>query len=64
MLKMNSGNPTLIGTAGGTFLSVVPNLQSEDVMKTVVLAAVGAVVSFVISLVLKRIIKRHKKFNP
>ena len=50
-----------MGTAGGTFLSVLPNIQSEDVLKTVLLAAIGAIVSFTISLVLKSIIKKHKK---
>jgi hypothetical protein len=50
-----------MGTAGGTFLSVVPNLHSEDVLKTVLLAAVGAVVSFGISMVLKLIIKKYRK---
>lgn len=50
-----------MGTAGGTFLSIIPNIQSADVMKTVLLAAIGAVVSFTISLVLKSIIKKHKK---
>lgn len=50
-----------MGTAGGTFLSIVPNIQSADVLKTVLLAAIGAVVSFMISLVLKMIIKKHKK---
>lgn len=50
-----------MGTAGGTFLSIVPNIQSADVLKTVLLAAIGAVVSFTISLVLKMIIKKHKK---
>lgn len=58
---MQTNNHTLMGTAGGTFLSVIPNIQSADVLKTVVLAAVGAVVSFTISLVLKNIIKKHKK---
>ena len=58
---MSTNNHTLIGTAGGTFLSVVPNIQSEDVVKTVVLATIGAMVSFTISLVLKSIIKKHKK---
>jgi hypothetical protein len=37
-----------MGTAGGTFLSVLPNLHSEDVLKTILLAALGAIVSFVI----------------
>jgi hypothetical protein len=58
---MSSNNPTLIGTAGGTFLSIVPNIESEDIAKTVILATVGAVVSFTISLLLKSLNKKHKK---
>ncbi|MNQ66332.1 hypothetical protein D3C85_808220 [compost metagenome] len=58
---MQSSNPTLIGTAGGTFLSVAPNLHSEDVFKTVLLATIGALVSFTISMLLKFFIKKHKK---
>lgn len=58
---MQSSDPTLISTAGGTFLSVVPNLHSEDVLKTVLLAAIGAIVSFGISMVFKFFIKKHKK---
>ena len=58
---MSTNNHTLVGTAGGTFLSVVPNIQSADIFKTVLLAAVGAIVSFTISLVLKCLIKKHKK---
>jgi hypothetical protein len=58
---MTSSNPTLIGTAGGTFLSVLPNLNSEDVLKTVLLAAIGAIVSFALSMALKFFIKKFKK---
>jgi hypothetical protein len=58
---MNDSNHTLMGTAGGTFLSVLPNLHSEDVLKTIILAALGAIVSFVISMLLKYLIKKHKK---
>ena len=50
-----------MGTAGGTFLSIVPNLSSDDIAKTVILATVGAVVSFTISLLLKNLNKKHKK---
>ena len=50
-----------MGTAGGTFLSVFPNLHSEDILKTIILAALGAIVSFVISMLLKYLIKKHKK---
>jgi hypothetical protein len=55
---MNHTNLTLRGTAGGTFLSVLPNLSSDDVFKTVILAAIGAIVSFLLSLVLKLFIKK------
>ena len=58
---MHSDLSIKVGTAGGTFLSVVPNILSEDVLKTVVLAAVGAVVSFLISWMLKLLLKKHKK---
>lgn len=58
---MQGSDTTLMGTAGGTFLSIVPNLHSSDVVKTVILASVGAIVSFIISLLLKIIIKKHKK---
>jgi hypothetical protein len=58
---MQHSNSTIIGTAGGTFLSVLPNLHSEDVLKTIILATLGAVVSFIISMTLKYLIKKHKK---
>jgi hypothetical protein len=58
---MPSSNPILIGTASGTFLSMLPNLHSEDVLRTVLLAAIGAIVSFVLSMILKFIVKKHKK---
>ncbi len=58
---MKMDNKTLMGTAGGTFLSIVPSLSSDDIAKTVILATVGAVVSFTISLLLKSINKKHKK---
>ena len=58
---MTANNHTLMGTAGGTFLSIVPNIQSEDIARTVILATVGAVVSFTISLLLKSLNKKHKK---
>jgi mannitol-specific phosphotransferase system IIBC component len=57
---MQASNSTLACTAGGTFLSIVPNINSADLLKTVLLAAVGAVVSFTISLLIKLIIKKHK----
>ncbi|UPQ78276.1 hypothetical protein M0M57_11670 [Flavobacterium azooxidireducens] len=59
---MNSQtNSTLVGTVGGTFLSMVPNLNSEDLIRTVILATVGAIVSFSISVLLKYLCRKHKK---
>jgi hypothetical protein len=49
------------GTAVGTLLSILPNLFSEDVLKTIVLAALGATVSFMVSLLLKWIMKFKNK---
>lgn len=49
------------GTAAGTLLSIVPNLHSEDILKTVVLAMIGAVVSFTATLILKMLTEVRKK---
>ena len=49
------------GTAAGTLLSIAPNLHSEDILKTVVLAVIGAVVSFTATLILKVLTKVRKK---
>ena len=60
-MSVQSSNSALVGTAGGTFLSILPNLHSEDVIKTVILATLGAIVSFTISVLLKFLIRKHKK---
>jgi len=49
------------GTTAGTLLSILPNLFSEDILKTIVLAAIGATVSFTVSLLLKWIMKFKNK---
>ncbi len=50
-----------MGTASGTFLSILPNILSEDIAKTIILAALGATVSFMVSLLLKWLKKiKHK----
>lgn len=54
-------NTTRRGTAGGTILSILGNISSDDIIKTAILAAVGAVVSFGVTLLCKYIIKRIKK---
>lgn len=52
---------TRAGTAGGTLLIIIANISSQDLLKTVVLAAVGAVVSFGVTLLLKVVIGRLRK---
>jgi len=58
---MQSSNSPLIGTASGTFLSVLPNIHSEDILKTVVLAILGAIVSFTITILLKKLVRKKSK---
>ncbi len=53
-------NGTIIGTVSGTALTVWMNIGSSDIVKTVVLAALGAVVSFTVSVLLKWIVKKLK----
>lgn len=43
-----------VGTASGTLLSVLPNIHSEDYVKTIVLAIIGAAVGAVASMRLRR----------
>ena len=44
---------TKIGTAGGALTTLLFNIQSADISKTLILASVGATVSFFVSLFLK-----------
>ena len=48
------------GTFGGFALSVIPNITSADVLKTIVLAFIGAVVSFGVTLLLKQLTSKKK----
>jgi hypothetical protein len=59
--EMETNETLRIGTASGTLLSMAPNIFSEDIAKTIILAVVGATVSFMVSLLLKWLIKFKKK---
>lgn len=52
---------TKAGAASGALLTIFANIRSEDLVKTVVLAAIGAAVSFSITLLLKVVIKHLRK---
>ena len=54
-------NTTKAGTLGGTLLTIFANINSADLIKTSVLAALGAMVSFGVTLGLKILIRRIKK---
>ena len=56
---LNAG--TMLGTASGMLLTVLANITSSDILKTVLLAAIGAVVSFLVSLALKNLLGRASK---
>lgn len=60
-MNQHFDNTTKAGTAGGTLLTIFANITSEDVFKTVILAAIGAAVSFTVTIFLKALIKRLKK---
>jgi hypothetical protein len=51
---------TIVGTAGGTLLSIVTHLGGE-LIRTAASAAIGAFVSFVVSFCLQAIVKHWKK---
>ena len=54
-------NDTIVGTVGGTILSVIPSVETGDVVRTLILATVGAVASFLATQILKWIWRRIKK---
>ncbi len=61
MLEEMDNSLTLkAGTFGGFALSVIPNITSADVLKTIVLAFIGAVVSFGVTLLLKQMTSKKK----
>jgi mannitol-specific phosphotransferase system IIBC component len=53
-------NGTILGTVSGTVLTIAVNVGSSDIIKTVILAALGAIVSFSVSVLLKWILKKMK----
>ena len=58
--KMDNSLTLKAGTFGGFALSVIPNITSADVFKTIVLAIIGAVVSFGVTLLLKQMTSKKK----
>ena len=61
MANFDSTLSIKMGTIGGTLLSMVPNIDSVDIYRTVILAVLGAAVSFFVTLVLKWLTKSKEK---
>ncbi len=49
-----------MGTGSGTLLSAPAFINTHDVLKTVILAAIGAVVSFAVSWMLQRLGRKRR----
>lgn len=56
----NIESGTILATVSGTVLTIAVNVGSSDIIKTVILAALGAIVSFSVSVLLKWIVKKLK----
>lgn len=52
---------TKAGTAGGTLSIILANITSHDIVKTIILAAIGAMVSFGVSHLLKYLFGKWKR---
>lgn len=53
-------NTTKAGTVSGTLLTIFANINSDDLVKTALLAAVGALVSFSVTIAMKALVKLFK----
>ena len=53
-------NSTKVSTAFGTILTIFVNIQTEDIIKTILLASVGGASSFLATLLVKVLIKNIK----
>ncbi|SDT96456.1 hypothetical protein SAMN04487762_0948 [Polaribacter sp. Hel1_33_78] len=61
-MSFQASHPNLsVGVLGGTFLSAITHIGSEDIITTIVLATLGAIVSFIASIMMKHFVKTIKK---
>jgi ammonia channel protein AmtB len=54
-------NATLLGTLSGMILSIIATFDLSDIVKTVILAAIGATVSFLVTRGLKWIWRKWRE---
>ncbi|QCX52474.1 hypothetical protein FGE20_01290 [Elizabethkingia sp. JS20170427COW] len=53
-------NSTKVSTAFGTILTIFVNIQTEDLIKTILLATIGGISSFIVTLLVKFLIRNIK----
>jgi len=58
---MQLNKEVLIGTTGGTLLTVANNLRWDDILHTAIMAAIGAFVSMVLSILFKWVKNKIKR---
>jgi hypothetical protein len=49
------------GTVSSTLLVLLFSIDTEELLSTIILAAIGAIVSFIISVLLERVFRKKKK---
>ena len=54
---------TKAGTLGGTCIAILSSLTQDDLIKTILLAAIGAAVSFMVSMLLRSLIRWMRKLR-
>ncbi len=59
--NMETENSFRLAVVSGTLLSIVPNIGSADIFRTILLAAIGTTVSFLMSVLFKAIMKNRKR---
>lgn len=50
-----------MATISGTFMVLLFSIDAEELVSTIILAAIGAIVSFAISWILERLAQRRRK---
>ena len=56
-------NSTKVSTAFGTLITIFVNISQDDLIKTVILAAVGGASSFLATLLVKFLVSKIKKIR-
>jgi hypothetical protein len=60
-MNHHANNHLKTGFAGGTLMSFIANINSDDIIRTILLTAMGATVSFGISLLLKQAVNWYRQ---